>query len=529
MTDVRNMFAKALRDELTPSERDEFERAIGDDPALTREFEAFADAQEGGLENVTGWLEHTGRESAIEYRDAYDHMVKDVIERAHGRKRGRLIQLVGAIGAVAAAAAVVAILIMPAKSVTEDWPSENTGAVQLMHDNYLHYSGDVEHFTPAEGVTLSIHNGALIRPHERGARLDRGTVLGAMDLERQVERLAAIGLGRAQVAELAVQGAGGAQDVDGLGMAPAHAGAQQVQRRALLQQGKRAFPGGGVQRGQVREAFHHSGVMLWRPLADRQRALEPGACRVQLAHVATAAGELCMELGGHRPQPLLFAQRQRLQRCHRVPAGAGMAKQPSRAAHVGRCLQAQPGWRALQRGDDPRLALLQLQGLRVIAQARAQAGDHSQQFGQRDRLLLALREASAGGKFPPEERLAPLWQRIGPEDVVVALGDFFDEDSATLLERLAATRREVLAIQLLTVEERDFPFDDGHRFRDPETGDEVPGDGPAMREGFLARFGAAQRALQARFDGAGIRHAGHVLDQPLDLPLRRLFGAAERP
>ena len=176
---------------------------------------------------------------------------------------------------------------------------------------------------------------------------------------------------------------------------------------------------------------------------------------------------------------------------------------------------------AMAQGDPVGLALAGNGGLSLVPPA---AGTR-----QRDRLRLALREASAGNGFAPEERLAPLWQRIGPEDVVVALGDFFDEDSATLLERLAATRREVLAIQLLTVEERDFPFDDGHRFRDPETGDEVPGDGPAMREGFLARFGAARRALQARFDGAGIRHAGHVLDQPLDLPLRRLFGAAERP
>ncbi|MBZ0136551.1 MAG: hypothetical protein K8I27_09280 [Planctomycetes bacterium] len=177
MTDPRDNFAKALRDELSSSERAEFERAIEADPALASELEAFSDARAGELENVTSWLEHTGHAGAIEYRDAYDHMVKDVIERAYGRKRGRLIQLVGAVGAVAAAAAVVAILIMPAKTVTEDWPDANTESVQVMYDNYLHYSADVEKFTPAEGITLSIHNGALIRPHERGARLDRGTVV----------------------------------------------------------------------------------------------------------------------------------------------------------------------------------------------------------------------------------------------------------------------------------------------------------------------------------------------------------------
>jgi len=176
---------------------------------------------------------------------------------------------------------------------------------------------------------------------------------------------------------------------------------------------------------------------------------------------------------------------------------------------------------AMAQGDPVGLALAGNGGLSLVPPATGTR--------QRDRLRLALREVSAGNGFPPEERLAPLWQRIGPEDVVVALGDFFDDESIALVERLAAARREMLAIQLLTVEERDFPFADGRRFRDPETGEELPGDGPAMRDGYLARFGAARRALQARLDAAGIRHAAYVLDEPLDLPLRRLFGAAERP
>ena len=48
-----------------------------------------------------------------------------------------------------------------------------------------------------------------------------------------------------------------------------------------------------------------------------------------------------------------------------------------------------------------------------------------------------------------------------------------------------------------------------------------------MRAEFLARFAAA-RARAARAAGrGGIRHADYVLDQPLDLPLRRLFGARD--
>ena len=86
----------------------------------------------------------------------------------------------------------------------------------------------------------------------------------------------------------------------------------------------------------------------------------------------------------------------------------------------------------------------------------------------------------------------------------------------------------MLAIQILTAEERDFPFHGGHRFRDPETGEELLGDGAAMRDG-LPRALRARRAARcdARLDASGIRHAEYVLDQPLDLPLRRLFGARD--
>jgi hypothetical protein len=105
------------------------------------------------------------------------------------------------------------------------------------------------------------------------------------------------------------------------------------------------------------------------------------------------------------------------------------------------------------------------------------------------------------------------------------LSDLFDAGAAETATRLAAARREVVTIQLLTVEERDFPFQGGHRFRDPESGEELLGDGAAMRQEFLARFGQARRELNARLDASGIRHAEYVLDQPPDLPLRRLFGS----
>ncbi len=142
----------------------------------------------------------------------------------------------------------------------------------------------------------------------------------------------------------------------------------------------------------------------------------------------------------------------------------------------------------------------------------------------RDRMRLELHALAAGGVLPEERALGAIWERIGPRDLVVVISDFFDAAATALAVKLSAAGREVLAIQILTVEERDFPFDGGYRFRDPETGEELLGDGAALKAEFTERFGAAQAALHAALDAGGIRHAELVLDQPVDTPLRRLFG-----
>ncbi|MEO7467049.1 MAG: DUF58 domain-containing protein, partial [Sphingobium limneticum] len=129
--------------------------------------------------------------------------------------------------------------------------------------------------------------------------------------------------------------------------------------------------------------------------------------------------------------------------------------------------------------------------------------------------------------FAPESQLGPVWERIGAHDLVILLSDCFDEGAVALAEKLAAAGRETLVVEMLTVAERDFPFDGGYRFRDPETGEELLADGAALSAEFLARFAEARAALHGRLEAIGIRHAAHVLDEPVDLPLRRLFAAHE--
>ncbi len=196
------------------------------------------------------------------------------------------------------------------------------------------------------------------------------------------------------------------------------------------------------------------------------------------------------------------------------------------SASMGQGDAARPGWSrldaarllaaclaelALAGGDRFGWIVLRQSGTGVVAPAGG--------LRQRDRLRLDLAGVTAGGTLPA----TAIGDRIGASDLVVVLGDLFDDALVSLGERLAAARRDVAMIQILTAEERDFPFAGGHRFIDPETGGDVVGDGAAMRADFLAAFAAARAALAARAAAAGVRFATHFLDEPADAPLAELF------
>ncbi|MBD8697255.1 DUF58 domain-containing protein [Stenotrophomonas sp. CFBP 13718] len=171
---------------------------------------------------------------------------------------------------------------------------------------------------------------------------------------------------------------------------------------------------------------------------------------------------------------------------------------------------------ALQQGDRFGLLAIDGEGLQLVP-----AGHGAR---QRDRVYLQLQALRARGGWPAAERLRPLWERVRPGDLLLCIGDGFDETGVVLLEQLARARRDVVLLQVLTADERDFPFDAGHRFRDPETGEEVRGEGAAIRSDYLQRFAEARTALQSRLQAGGIASATSWLDQPLDQPLQALFG-----
>lgn len=207
------------------------------------------------------------------------------------------------------------------------------------------------------------------------------------------------------------------------------------------------------------------------------------------------------------------------------------------SASMGQADRARPDWPRLDAAKVLALCTAQLalmQGDRfgwiALREGGLAVADPHRGRAQFERMQVELSRLGAAGGFPDEPTLAPLWDRIGARDLVLFLSDCFDERGIAMIERLAKAGREVLAVQMLTVEERDFPFDGGYRFIEPESGEDLIGDGKALREDFLTRFAAARAALDERLDAAGIRHAAYVIDEPIDAPLHAFFGrGARRP
>lgn len=206
------------------------------------------------------------------------------------------------------------------------------------------------------------------------------------------------------------------------------------------------------------------------------------------------------------------------------------------SASMGQADRARPDWSRMDAAKLLALCTAQLalmQGDRfgwiALREGGLAVADPHRGRAQFERMQIELSRLGAAGNFPDAASLAPLWERISARDLVLYLSDCFDEGGIAMIERLAKAGREVLCVQMLTVEERDFPFDGGYRFIDPETGADLIGDGAALRQTFLDRFAAARAALGERLDAAGIRHTAHVLDEAIDLPLHAFFGRGALP
>ncbi|MBA4285405.1 MAG: DUF58 domain-containing protein [Xanthomonadaceae bacterium] len=205
-----------------------------------------------------------------------------------------------------------------------------------------------------------------------------------------------------------------------------------------------------------------------------------------------------------------------------IDCSASMAQaDPDRPAHArldaAKILAAGIAERAIVQGDSV--------GLITVGGAISQGLPAAPGTRHRDRLLLMLAALGADGRDGARAAPPLLSAQIAPDALVVVIGDGFDDALVEASQRLAAARRDVRMIRLLTVGESRFPFAGSARFVDPETGRSRRLDAESARVGFLERFGESRRAQLRQLATHGVIAVEQVLDEAPDAALQTLFAA----
>lgn len=112
--------------------------------------------------------------------------------------------------------------------------------------------------------------------------------------------------------------------------------------------------------------------------------------------------------------------------------------------------------------------------------------------------------------------------------LILAFSDFLDtgKEEQKSLAALATRRRSLRAVQVLTRDEVDFPFDGAVRLRDAETGTEVETEAGSVRQQYQAALAELTTNLKAEITGQGGQFVRLLTEDSVDISLRTLASGA---
>ena len=179
-----------------------------------------------------------------------------------------------------------------------------------------------------------------------------------------------------------------------------------------------------------------------------------------------------------------------------------------------RHLAATLAYLAQRQGDLPGLLMLNSEEQHVVPPAAGERQWH--------RILRALHDVKAAGRFPDDPSVLPLIGRLQLPSLVVVISDFHETRGELLsfLRRASTSRNDVIALQLLCQDETTFPYRGAVNFEDLETGERILVSGPAAREQYLDALDAYEAGLRQSMAQLHIDIETIDIDQPLDAALQ---------
>jgi uncharacterized protein (DUF58 family) len=146
------------------------------------------------------------------------------------------------------------------------------------------------------------------------------------------------------------------------------------------------------------------------------------------------------------------------------------------------------------------------------------------------KLLLQLSHMFTGSVFPSPQILQRHLGRMQSNSLIFVLSDFYQQNNEIIdfMQSLVSKRSEVIAVQLESDDELNFPYKGQVRFEDRETKQQILVSADAVKKDYLATRQAWQDTLTKTFNQLNIEHCIANIDQPLDTTLHWFLAARQK-
>lgn len=137
------------------------------------------------------------------------------------------------------------------------------------------------------------------------------------------------------------------------------------------------------------------------------------------------------------------------------------------------------------------------------------------------RLLKQLTAIGHGDSFPQASQVKSAIQRLQKTGLIFIISDFYQisNELNEFIKQVSAGRTEVVAMQLQTTDEIEFPYKGAIRFEDLETGEQVLVSAAAARETWQKSLASHQQKLESFLQRHRVSLQRINIDQPMDQAL----------
>ena len=146
------------------------------------------------------------------------------------------------------------------------------------------------------------------------------------------------------------------------------------------------------------------------------------------------------------------------------------------------------------------------------------------------KLLLQLSQMSTGSVFPSPQILQRHLSRMQSNSLIFVLSDFYQKDNeiSDFMQSVVSKRTEVIAVQLESDDELNFPYKGQIRFEDRESKQQVLVSAEEVKSDYLVARQTWQKTMTKTFNQLNIQHCIANIDQPLDKTLHQFLAARQK-